>query len=377
MFVRNCWYVIAWDHEVPRDGLFSRKVLGEAILLFRTEDDRIVALRDRCPHRLAPLSKGRKEGDNVRCGYHGLLFDATGRCIEIPGAETVPAKVRVQRYPVAVKNKWVFVWMGEEAKADTALLPDNFSCDDPGWDYVPGYLHYETPQALICDNLLDFSHLSYVHEKTLGGTTAIAQARAEIEAVPRGIRVTRRVHDVPPPPYYKAVREIAGNLDRWFIYDFILPGTLLMHSGGRPVEDGEGDMRRAVRLHSCQTVTPETETSTHYFFQQSRRVEDGDHSIAEALYRSLVVAFEEDRAMITAQAQSIEDDPAAPMMLLAIDAAVVRFRKLVADMVTAEGTWATAALPLSAAGVVAARGPMDHLGGQQLRRDGTVERRAR
>jgi phenylpropionate dioxygenase-like ring-hydroxylating dioxygenase large terminal subunit len=377
MFVRNCWYVIAWDHEVPRDGLFSRKVLGEAILLFRTEDDRIVALRDRCPHRLAPLSKGRKEGDNVRCGYHGLLFDATGRCIEIPGAETVPAKVRVQRYPVAVKNKWVFVWMGEEAKADTALLPDNFSCDDPGWDYVPGYLHYETPQALICDNLLDFSHLSYVHEKTLGGTTAIAQARAEIEAVPRGIRVTRRVHDVPPPPYYKAVREIAGNLDRWFIYDFILPGTLLMHSGGRPVEDGEGDMRRAVRLHSCQTVTPETETSTHYFFQQSRRVEDGDHSIAEALYRSLVVAFEEDRAMITAQAQSIEDDPAAPMMLLAMDAAVVRFRKLVADMVTAEGTWATAALPLSAPGVVAARGPMDHLGGQQLRRDGTVERRAR
>jgi phenylpropionate dioxygenase-like ring-hydroxylating dioxygenase large terminal subunit len=377
MWLRNCWYVIAWDHEVPRDGLFSRKVLGEAILLFRTEDDRIVALRDRCPHRLAPLSKGRKEGDNVRCGYHGLLFDATGRCIEIPGAETVPAKVRVQRYPVAVKNKWVFVWMGEEAKADTALLPDNFSCDDPGWDYVPGYLHYETPQALICDNLLDFSHLSYVHEKTLGGTTAIAQARAEIEAVPRGIRVTRRVHDVPPPPYYKAVREITGNLDRWFIYDFILPGTLLMHSGGRPVEDEEGDMRRAVRLHSCQTVTPETETSTHYFFQQSRRVEDGDHAIAEALYRSLVVAFEEDRAMITAQARSIEDDPAAPMMLLAMDAAVVRFRKLVADMVTAEGTWATAAVPLSAPGVAATRGPMDHLGGQQLRRDGTVERRAR
>jgi vanillate O-demethylase monooxygenase subunit len=242
----------------------------------------------------------------------------------------------VRSYPIALKNKWVFVWMGDPGKADLALLPDNFSCDDPEWDYVPGYMHYATPQALICDNLLDFSHLSYVHEKTLGGSTAIAQARADIEAIPRGIKVTRKVHDVPPPPYYRAVRQIEGNLDRWFIYDFVLPGTLLMHSGGRPVGDAEGDMRRAVRLHSCQTVTPETETTTHYFFQQSRRVDEGDHAVAEALYRALLGAFEEDRAMISAQSESIAAEPDAPMMLLAMDAAVVRFRKLVADALAAE-----------------------------------------
>jgi phenylpropionate dioxygenase-like ring-hydroxylating dioxygenase large terminal subunit len=352
MFVRNCWYVIAWDHEVPQEALFTRTVLGEAILLYRTGAGQIVALRDRCCHRLAPLSKGRKEGDCVRCGYHGLLFDASGRCIEIPGSESVPAKVRVQRYPVAVKNKWVFVWMGDEALADPSLLPDNFSCDDPEWDYVPGYLHYETPQPLICDNLLDFSHLSYVHEKTLGGTTAIAQARATIEAVPRGIRVTRKVHDVPPPPYYRNIRELSGNVDRWFIYDFVLPGTLLMHSGGRPIEDADGDMRRAVRLHSCQTVTPETERTTHYFFQQSRRTDQGDHAIAEALYRSIIVAFEEDRDMITAQSRSIDADPDAPMMLLAMDAAVVRYRKLVDEALAAEsgtraGTTTAAPRPMA------------------------------
>jgi vanillate O-demethylase monooxygenase subunit len=336
MFVRNCWYVIAWDHEVAEDALFTRTVLGEAILLYRTAAGAIVALRDRCCHRLAPLSQGHKEGDCVRCGYHGLLFDAAGRCIEIPGSDTVPAKARVQRYPVEVKNKWVFVWMGDEARADPALLPDNFSCDSPQWDYVPGYLHYDTPQPLICDNLLDFSHLSYVHEKTLGGSTAIAQARAEIEPVPRGIKVTRRVRNVPPPPFYRAIREFETHLDRWFIYDFVLPGTLLMHSGGRPVADAEDDMSHAVRLHSCQTVTPETETSTHYFFQQSRRAEDGTHAIAEALHRALVVAFEEDRAMITAQSRAIAADPAEPMMLLAMDSAVVRFRKIVAEALAAE-----------------------------------------
>ena len=126
-----------------RTASSARTVLGEAILLYRTAGGEIVALRDRCCHRLAPLSMGRKEGDCVRCGYHGLLFDATGRCIEIPGSDTVPAKARVQRYPLAVKNKWVFVWMGDPAQADPALLPDNFSCDSPEWDYLPGYLHYD------------------------------------------------------------------------------------------------------------------------------------------------------------------------------------------------------------------------------------------
>ena len=107
-------------------------------------------------------------------------------------------------------------------------------------------------------------------------------------------------------------------------------------------------MSRGVRLHSCQTVTPETATSTHYFFQQSRRVEEGDHSIAEALYKSLLVAFEEDRAMITAQSRSIDADPGAPMMLLAMDAAVVRFRKLVAEAIAAEAPTA-GALPIRSA----------------------------
>ena len=154
--------------------------------------------------------------------------------------------------------------------------------------------------------------------------------------MPGGIRVTRRVTNVPPPPYYRGMKTFPGHVDRWFVYDFLLPGTLLMHSGGRPVEDAPDDMSRAVRLHSCQTVTPETDATTHYFFQQSRRVEDGDRSMSEALYRSLLTAFGEDRDMITAQAREIERDPDAPMLPLALDAAVVRFRRLVNDAIAAE-----------------------------------------
>ncbi|WP_291014164.1 aromatic ring-hydroxylating dioxygenase subunit alpha [Hydrogenophaga sp.] len=349
MWLRNCWYVIAWDHEISSadsPDLFTRTVLDEPVLVYRTQAGEMVALEDRCCHRHAPLSVGRREGDAVRCGYHGLKFDAQGRCIEAPGLAVVPPKACVKRYPVAVKNRWVFVWMGEPEQADTALLPDNFSCDSPDWRNRPGYLHYDTPYLLICDNLLDFSHLSYVHEKSLGGSTRIAQARPEIESVPGpsaawpqiGIQVSRHVNDVPAPPFYQRFRRFDTHLDRWFVYQFLLPGTLLMHSGGRPTGAAPDAPGPSVRLHSCQTLTPESANTTHYFFQQSHPVGEGDESVTESIYNSLIGAFNEDRDMITAQHRNIQRQPDRPMLPLAMDAALIQFRRLLEVRWRAEQT---------------------------------------
>jgi phenylpropionate dioxygenase-like ring-hydroxylating dioxygenase large terminal subunit len=336
MFLRNCWYVIAWDYEIPADGLFTRTVLNEPILVYHTADGRFVALEDRCCHRAAPLSRGRREGDCVRCGYHGLKFDAQGACVDAPGLDRIPPQARVKTYPLALRNKWLFVWMGDPAKADEGLLPDNFSNAHPDWRNKPGYLHYATPYLPICDNLLDFSHLTYVHEKTLGGSAAIAQARADVEALPRGVRVTRRVPDVPPPPYYQKIRRFSGNVDRWFIYDFLFPGTLLMSSGGKPTGQAEADPANSVLLHSCQTLTPESAETTHYFFQQSHRADAGDASVTEGIFQSLIMAFNEDRDMITAQCEALKRNPAAPMLPLAMDAALIRYRRMLEEAVTLE-----------------------------------------
>jgi phenylpropionate dioxygenase-like ring-hydroxylating dioxygenase large terminal subunit len=337
MFIRNCWYVIAWDHEVPTQGLFARTVLGEPIVLFRKADGQVVAMQDRCCHRLAPLSKGRHEGDAVRCGYHGMKFDAQGQCVEVPGQTRIPPGARVQTYPVVTQNKWVFIWMGAADQVDLALLPNNFSNDHVDWKYIPGYLHYDTSYLLICDNLLDFAHLSYVHEKTLGGSTKIAQSVPQIESLPHGVRVSRHVPDVPPPPYQKTWRSFTGNVDRWFVYDFVLPGTLLMDSGSRPTGTKAGDPENSiVRLHSCQTLTPETEHTTHYFFQQAHFVEPGSDGVAQTIFNGLLAAFEEDRDMITAQSRSINKWPNAPMMPIASDGALVRYRNLVEKRIAAE-----------------------------------------
>ena len=146
MWIKNCWYVIAWEHEVPpaeSADIFLRKVLNEPIVVYRTQAGKLVALEDRCCHRHAPLSAGRREGDSIRCGYHGLKFNEQGLCTEIPGVDKVPPKACVRAYPVVSKNNWVFVWMGDTDKANETLLPDNFSCNDPAWKNIPGYVRLQ------------------------------------------------------------------------------------------------------------------------------------------------------------------------------------------------------------------------------------------
>ena len=338
MFVRNAWYVAAWDHEITQEGLFTRTILNEPILLYRTQDGQPVALDNRCCHRLAPLSLGRREGDCVRCGYHGLKFNAEGKCVEIPGQPSIPPQAQIKRYPVVEKNRWVFVWMGDPSKADEALLPDNFSNSHPGWRMKPGYLHYDTSYLLIVDNLLDFSHLSYVHEKTLGGSTDIAQSKATIERLDRGIKVSRRIPSTVPAPYHRKFGHFEGNVERWFIYDFLVPATLLMDSGVKPMGQAHDDFSGALRLHSCQALTPETEHATHYFFQQAHSFALDDSIVTDTIYQSLVAAFEEDRTMIHAQQDMLRLNPAAKMLPIAADAALNHFRRIVQRLCAEEHT---------------------------------------
>lgn len=348
MFVRNCWYVAAWSHEIASEALFTRTILNEPILFMRTSSGEVVAMDNRCCHRGAPLSIGRREGDCVRCLYHGLKYDPSGACVEIPGQAKIPAHVRVRTYPVVERNKWVFVWMGEPTRADPALLPDNSANDRADIDYLPEYIDYKVNYLWIADNLMDFSHLSYVHEATLGGSTGIAQSKPQNIPIDRGLRVIRHVRDVPPAPYHRKFGDFQGNVDRWFHYDFLVPGILLMHSGlkppGRPFDDFEG----ALQMYSCQALTPETDDSTHYFFMQGQSFAPGNRDVTESIRNSLVTAFAEDRAMITAQVELLKR---APMKMIPIhaDAGLNQFRALVKRMVEAETAESTGLAAVSGA----------------------------
>ena len=160
MFLKDCWYMAAWAAELDEGKLIGRTLLEEPVLLYRGESGAAVVLDNRCCHRGALLSNGRREGDCVRCLYHGLKFDATGRCVQIPGQDMIPATACVRAYPVVEKHSWIWVWMGDPAKADERLIPPAVGLQDPAWTLRSGRLDYEANYLLINDNLTDFTHLS-------------------------------------------------------------------------------------------------------------------------------------------------------------------------------------------------------------------------
>ncbi len=343
MFIRNCWYVAAWDHELLNDTLLARTVIGDALLLYRLADGRPAALADRCCHRHAPLSLGRKEGDCVRCMYHGLKFAPDGRCVEVPGQDSVPPALQVRSYPVLQRGRWVWVWMGDPAQADAALIHDDPALLHPDWRYRPGYMHTAADYRLICDNLLDFSHLSYVHEKTLGGSTAIAQARPVVQPLPRGLRISRDIRHTVPAPYHARLGNFSGPVNRHMTYDFLVPGILLLHAIVKPDHTADDDLDGALSMHSCQALTPETGRSTHYFYMQAHNFRLDDATVTEALYQSVGQAFDEDKRIIEAQQRLIDQDTrsggAVPTMKpIAADLALVQFRRLLDRLLAAEKT---------------------------------------
>lgn len=338
VFLKNTWYVAAWSAEIPEDALLARTITQVPLLFWRNLSGEVIALVDRCCHRAAPLSKGRREGDRIRCMYHGLVFDSTGKCVEIPSQDFIPPAAKVQAFPVVERFNWVWVWMGDPALADPAQIPDTHYLKDPAWRGTPGYMHYDANYLLVTDNLLDFSHLSYVHEKTLGGTAKYAAIRPTVTRGSRSIRVERWLIDDEPAPFLRNLKTWPGNVDRWNIYDVVLPGVLLMDSGSAPTGTGarEGNKADAALFFGCQAVTPETAKTTHYFFQQSHGFALDDPAVTENLNISVLAGFNEDKDIIVAQQRILDLDASAPMLAMRMDTALSAFRTLMEKAIQAE-----------------------------------------
>ena len=345
MFLKNTWYVAAWSHEVSSTTLFSRTILNTPVVLWRDGDGAVVALQDRCPHRGAPLSKGRIEDGTVRCMYHGLKFDTHGKCVQIPAQDRIPPAACVNKFSVVERNKWIWIWMGDAALADPSLIPDTFWLDSPGWRYQPDYIHYDVDYLLIADNLLDFSHLPFLHETTLGGSSGYAESRATVDRLDNGVKITRWFTNGPPAPFVKNLTGWTDNVDRWNIYDFVLPGVLLMDSGSAPVGSGaqQGGRAGAVQFRSAQALTPETENSSHYFFSQAHDFALDQPVVTAQLHADIVAAFKEDWDMIHAQHRSLALDPNFKMMPLPVDNALGHFRWLMNKRIAAEQSLSAAA----------------------------------
>ena len=328
MFLHNSWYVAAWGREVSR-SLLAKTLLGEPVVLFRREDGTPVALEDRCCHRHLPLSKGRLEADRLRCGYHGLLFDALGRCVEIPGQASIPPQARVKSYPVVEKYRWIWIWMGDPARADPALVPDWWWVDHPEWVFSqPDPIHVRCNYQLISDNVLDVTHLGYVHAGSIGAAS-ITEFPATTEREERLVRLTRWILDRPPPPLYRDAGGFKGNVDRWQIVEHIPPCFSVNFAGCK-------DARTRIDLMALSAPTPETAGTTHYYFGFVRNFALTDPAVDRIFDVDLVRVFNEDIPVLEAQQRMLELRPDAPKIDIAVDAAPLAARRMLQALLAAE-----------------------------------------
>jgi vanillate O-demethylase monooxygenase subunit len=337
-FLKDAWYVAAWTEEVGRAPL-PRLLLGEPVVLFRKEDGTPVALEDRCCHRRAPLSKGKLLGDTLQCGYHGFVFDANGACVRIPGQDRVPPSLGVRFYPLVERHGYLWIWMGERAKADPALIPDFRQNYDPGWTAVRGRLPIAAHYLLVVENLIDLSHVGIVHAKTIG--TDDSRAELKFERGDDVVRVVRTPTEVATAPH-NLKQGLAERSVLEKTIDFRPPCQVAIAVTTTEIAPQKPEPR-ALRLIILNACTPETEASTHYFWASCRDYQLGDKQVDAFLTRVTIEAFNEDKDILEAQQKIIELDPASPTVNVQADWGGVQARRLMAQLLESETASARAA----------------------------------
>ncbi len=336
MFLKNAWYVAAWDHEVSRD-LAQITVLEKNICLYRTESGAVVALDDACPHRKLPLSMGRLKGDTVECGYHGLTFDCVGQCVWAPGGR-IPSEARVHAYPTYEKYGLVWIWMGNPVLADPEEIFEIENFGNPDWAMNRGAaMELDCNYLLMCDNLLDPTHVAWVHGGSFG-QAATKDTPLRVKKTDNGVIVHRWMMDVEPAPFYKKVIGFKGNCDRLQHYEVRYPSHALIRAVFTPAGTGGPDGALhddTFIMDSLNFMTPTTAGKTRYYWFQLRNIRPDDAALSQMMSEDVQHAFEEDRAVLNA-VQAGMAAKTSPHIDLPIDAGQLRFRRQLEAMIAEE-----------------------------------------
>lgn len=339
MFVKNCWYVAAFDEEVSAQRPIARRILGEPIVLFRQPDGPVAALEDRCCHRGLPLSRGEMNGKFLRCNYHGLEFDASGTCVRIPGQDSIPPAARVRSYPLAQRGRALWIWMGNPQLADPAAIPAFPWFEDRDWGWKSKMFHIRCNYEMLHDNLLDLTHLAYVHSQTLGGNPDTHfNADTKTSRTDRGVRVSRWLRNSEPSPTYVKLGKFAGRVDRWQEFEFV-PGLITLYGGAVDAGTITADDQRkgGVHMRLFDAITPETATTTLNFFCVGQNFRVGEPQVTQLLFSELERTVLEDVEVLEAQQARIQETRGKFVDIKA-DAAAIQARRIVSALRSQESS---------------------------------------
>lgn len=342
-YLRNRWYVVATADEIA-EGPIERVVMDEPIAVFRMSNGRPVAMHGICPHRYFPLAQGRVVGDALQCKYHGFQFDgATGSCVRVPSQAASPKSYQQRVYPVAEHGPWIWIWTGNPEFADSTQLPplDKMGLG-PGWTVQVGpVLHGRGRIQLLVENLLDLTHIGYLHAETLRAEGVLdfpIEVREE-----RGAVIASRVTQTPwVEGFYDLIygrdHRFSGMHEAWGETYFHSPAYLRTSLVVSSI-DGVERIDRSVfgRFHFQHLLTPETRHSVHYFCGMSRNYRHDDKALSEAMMQVDCAVREEDIHAIGEVERNLTSKATLPKELLVkSDSAAIQVRRRIQKELRAE-----------------------------------------
>jgi phenylpropionate dioxygenase-like ring-hydroxylating dioxygenase large terminal subunit len=335
-FIKNAWYMAGWSEELT-DQLLSRRLFDRQIVFFRKQDGSIAALADRCPHRFAPLSKGERQGDAIQCGYHGLTFDGSGTCTHNPFSDKIPAAAKVQSWAVVERYDIIWLWGGAAVDADPALIPDfSMIANSATVRAVHGYTLIEAPYEFATDNLMDLSHIEFVHKGTFAGAGVIFTGTHVVKEEGNTLRSNWWMPGVKAPPHTMGVYPPEMITDHWLDMRWDAPASMHLEIGATPSGSPRAE---GVIAQQCHIVTPATATSAHYFWASTRMHDLESAEVDGFLLQLFGQAFDdEDKPIIKAAYDNLEgqDFWDAQPLSLGIDAGGTRARRKIQAMLKAE-----------------------------------------
>lgn len=336
----HSWWVGATSAEIG-GSLLSRWLLDRRVVLFRKRNGEIAALEDRCPHRAAPLSKGTIVDDDVICPYHGFRYDAAGRCVKVPSQTSVPNAIRVRAFPARERAGFVWLWMGDQAAADDALLPDAPWTTDRDFLQIDGHTSVAANYMLIQENILDLTHFSHLHANSLQ-QQGWDKGPDEVEITDRTVLIRKITKGLALAPFMAMPMGLEPDAivdrDDWGL--FHSPGC---HYGGSDVSwpDAKSNERNAWHWRIMHCTTPASATETHYWWRVSQDFAQDQPDTTEIVVKVTNAAFDEDKDIIEEIQRTYNGDyrgAEGPEYSVGADRAAIAARRIVARMLEAESS---------------------------------------
>ncbi len=301
-FLRNLWYVAALGRSLKRGVLRRQMLLGDPVMLGRSKDGEVFALRDICPHRAMPLSAGRLAGDStVECPYHGWRFRMDGTCSLIPslteGQDMDPSRIRVRSYPVREQDGLIWLYMAAPGQ-DVAGPPG----EPPKILIENAKIRWAESQIFACGvdqaviGLMDPAHAPYVHGHWWWRAAPRLKTK-EYSPSPKGFVMTRH------RPSKTAYRLLGASVSTEIAFE--LPSTRFENIAGSVI----GSPFVVVGLTACTPLDAHTTQVTQVFYWPFWL------GFIKPFFMTFGPAFlSDDRRAVENQKEGLKFDP--PLMLI-------------------------------------------------------------